>query len=107
MTNDPVHILFEELRPFKVKVKGAKPSVEISTYLREELEKSGAHEGKVVTMPSLMKLAQFFGVSHMEVHDALQHLRQQGYDYNLKGMDAAIPFWYTAICDETSRHFGC
>jgi hypothetical protein len=106
MTTHSTNVLLTELAPFLADTKSRKPSNAISSYLQQVLEKHGAQQGRIITLPALMKLARFFQTSHMEVHDALQHLRQHGYDYHLKGMDMDIPFWYTAVCDEANRSFG-
>jgi hypothetical protein len=84
-----------------LKLKGGKPSCQmVSACLQGLLEVSGAKTGILLTLPSLMQLARHFNTSHLVIHDAFQTLRKQGYDYNLKGMDAPIPFWYMASCDE-------
>lgn len=103
MTPIQYNISIDELLPFNPMSKGIKPSYDISSYLQQLLEKHGSQEGKVIYLPSLMQLAGFFQMSHLQVHDAFQYLRQDGYDYELKGMDMAIPFWNTAHLEKAPQ----
>lgn len=68
-------------------------SYKISQALQEVLEKQDCYPGEEVFIPSLMVLGRIFETSHLDVHDALQHLRRLGYDYELDGMDDAIRLW--------------
>ncbi len=83
-----------------VNLAGRKPSESISKYLQKILESNSVKSGGTVTFPSIMAMARFFKTNHLEVHDAFQSLRFQGYDYELKGMDHPIRFWYTAVSVE-------
>jgi hypothetical protein len=94
------YIAENDLADFIAETDGQFPAYWISTSLKEALEKFGSASGQVLHMPSIMAIAKLFKTNHLEVHDAFQHLRTQGYDYNLVGMDAPIPFWYTRACDE-------
>ena len=75
----------------------------IACHLKSVLEKNGAKLGKLISLPSITALSTTFKVSHIQVHDAFQHLREHGYDYFLKDMNAPITFWYTPVCDESSN----
>ncbi|WP_303673746.1 hypothetical protein [Vampirovibrio chlorellavorus] len=44
-------------------------------------------------LPSLSQWAGFFKCSHMEMHDALRFLRNQGLDYRLTGLDTPLEVW--------------
>jgi hypothetical protein len=45
-------------------------------------------------LPSLSELANFLQCSMVDVHAALQTLRQQGYDFFIFGTDCPITIWY-------------
>lgn len=73
---------------------GIRSSQVISIVLQKTFEWHRAASGEVLALPSLTALARFFQTSHLQVYDALQHLRKRGYDYSLQGMEAPILFWY-------------
>jgi DNA-binding transcriptional MocR family regulator len=80
--------------------QGVQYSHFISQYLAQLLEAQRISPMTQVKIPSLEELAKFFKCTQMNVYDAFQTLRDEGYDYYLAGMDQPILFW----CSRNDAH---
>lgn len=49
--------------------------------------------GTPLFIPSLTAMARFFNCSQMDVYDAFQALRKNGFDYQLSDLDHCITLW--------------
>ena len=65
----------------------------ITLYLRDLLHAhlNGRRHG--INLPGLGEMAKFFGVPQLDVFDAFQNLRREGYDYSLEGFETPVTFW--------------
>lgn len=91
----PKHLALKDFPPFTASENDTPACQQIFRYLSSLLEGYQVKAGEEVFLPSLLTLSRFFETTHLEVHDAFQLLRKQGYDYCLESLDAAIRFWYT------------
>jgi len=68
---------------------GEVTSVQLADYFQQlfHIQKDHPKTFKTeVELPSVVKLAEFFFCSELDILDALQDLKQQGYDYRLQGL---------------------
>jgi DNA-binding transcriptional regulator YhcF (GntR family) len=91
MTTDAIDL--KQGQPFPKLNHGIPPVFPVAVHLEQLLKQHLIAQSDVASLPSLMELARFYGVSQMDIHDAFQVLRRKGYDYLLAGMDVRITFW--------------
>lgn len=93
MLNKTVNLSLNDLLFLSKQPDQNSSSFTISDALQTTLEFHNIRCGQTVYLPPIMSLAKHFQTNHLKVYDAFQHLRQQGYDYALDGLDNPIPFW--------------
>lgn len=64
--------------------------VQIANYLKKLVRTHGAGETPTLMLPPICSLSGFFNCSELDVFDAFQHLKKQGYHYRIHGLDALI-----------------
>lgn len=90
----PTYLNLDSFPPYTPVARDQNCCCHISDYLLKLFEAYEVNNGQDLFIPPLLNLAQFFKVTHLDVHDAFQLLRKKGYDYQLGGLDNAIHFWY-------------
>ncbi len=72
---------------------GRETAESITRCLDDLFREQGLVPGESLRIPPLLDLATFFRCPHLEVYDAFQKLRKQGYDYEISGLDDPVLFW--------------
>jgi hypothetical protein len=79
----------DDLPPFRLDAY-IETDTQIANYLKKLVRTYGMGSQPTVVLPPIYALACFFCCSELDVFDAFQELKQQGYHYRIQGLDALI-----------------
>ena len=79
----------DELPPFQPE-SYVETEVQIANYLRKLLRTHGMGSRPTIMLPPICALSGFFACSELDVFDAFQELKKNGYHYRIQGLDALI-----------------
>lgn len=85
------HISIQDLSEYTPAVQHSVP--EMTAHLLSIVSNQFDNNIHFLTLPSLSTMANLFNCPYLAIYDAMQALREHGYDYNFSSINGNIEIW--------------